>query len=848
MPKKFIWVHLLFAVVAFGQASRYDAPLLTINNSQPTPGNLYPVYSFPGAAVQICTKPASGNPCTNLATTYTDDSHNIACSPTTQFTRPGSNVCVANADNIGGFGAWLSAGNYQYTVQTKYGNSGPYDFSVGPSAGNYANLNSGSMQIFIGPIQASNEGQQNVAAFGAKGDCVTDDHNAILAAMTTAAQYQPYAAVIFPMPLGGCYLTSTLTWNGAPLIGQPGMGFTPAVKTAAVVLKGMPGQDVVHVLDPTTNAVTGPSPSWQIRDITFMVDDSTDVSNTTPFAHRWPGRWFYDATISLSTPTILSTSNGAIGCNDAGQNISITGAGPAGVSLVTTIASVSPCYSQLGSSHRTITLTTGAATAVTNASAYLTPMSIPTTTHIGNCGLAFDDSDGKSSDWVMTPINPPGFLTNLQNQMWNVNFTSVSGNSYGKNNSCGLFTQGVWGMYDLDGRNVNASRLVWAMNQVCADINPMNQSCSNDYQVWDHVSLSLDQYPWIQYNGGEERMSSVEITAENGLQFIGAANNFSDAPSTGHFEIPEFEIQGGTQGYGIREDGSQNIFENTAMTASSVVAGQMQVYFGGNGNICRNCSGQTTWNLNGDNNRVSLSQNMDNVTVLSNGYGNEFTGNKLVSPFNQVQPNRSIGLTSFISPYPYAAVTGDFLATGSFFNNSRDLVFFPFDLTNPGGCGDCNVITDGTSPVGMAWVWDSGATVAHFANDFNYTVGQNVAAIKQTVFVNAKCLSGSSFTFTVYANAVSMGSGSMACSTAYATRAIAVDLTSASGQAISFQVSGNTANVSYFGFAPYQNTLTISTAAPAAGSIICTRSAGPPPLLGSCTTALTGTPPTCTCN
>ena len=81
-------------------------------------------------------------------------------------------------------------------------------------------------QNLAGPLNASVNSQINVMAYGAKGDCSTDDHNAIVAAQTAALAYGSWlqlpAALYFPKPPGSCYLTSPIQWAGVSLIGQPG--------------------------------------------------------------------------------------------------------------------------------------------------------------------------------------------------------------------------------------------------------------------------------------------------------------------------------------------------------------------------------------------------------------------------------------------------------------------------------------------------------------------------------------------------------------------------------------------------------------------------------------------------
>ena len=107
--------------------------------------------------------------------------------------------------------------------------------------------------------------------FGAKGDCSTDDHDAIVAAQAAAVAmatgYQLPAALYFPKGPGQCYLTSPVLWNGVSLIGQPG-GQGSNIQYGTVI-RGMPGQHVFYTPDPTTAAFTWYS-SWSIRDITII--------------------------------------------------------------------------------------------------------------------------------------------------------------------------------------------------------------------------------------------------------------------------------------------------------------------------------------------------------------------------------------------------------------------------------------------------------------------------------------------------------------------------------------------------------------------------------------------------
>lgn len=758
------------------------SPCTIVNNSSLTPT---------GTSYTLCRQPYNVTPGSCFVTYANGGSVDISTLVPTPATQPSYGLATTNAANTFTQAQTFSAG-------------------ISSTTGTF------SSAVTAPTVTSSVNTQFNVISYGAKGDCTTDDHTAIQAAMTAAAAYNPPAAVYFPKAPGGCYLTSTLTWNGASLIGQPvGGGIVPAVHTNGVVIKGKPSQDILHVGDPTTTSGTGPVNSWSIEHITFVVDDSVDASSSFP--HRKPGRTFNDAAMT-SGSAVLSTSNGSIGCDDIGQKISVAGAVTS-----STIVSVTPCYSQTGSGARTITLANNASATVSSATGYLTPAGIPLTTTIGNCAIAFDNSDGNSSDWVMTSPSS-GFLSNLGDAMHDVSVTSLSGAANGQNNSCGIFTQGVWGFYSLDARSINVSRLYWGVAQVCSDVNPTLQSCSNDFQKWDHGSFGLDTFPWLEYNGGQKTMEDIEITALNGPQFIAASNVNFDAPALGYFKMPEFETASGTFGYPWRNDGVQNTYVNAHLGPGSQTN---PVLIGGSQNRCESCAVGGPITFNGNGNIFDISDNLDSVTVTDNGVGNKLTGGKYGNPPGQKQPTRQIAVNNFTSPYPYNTLTADFLTTGTFYNNNRDLLFLPADFVTPGGCGNCALITDAASPIGTAWQWGNGATVIHFANDSSYLVGSNVGAGKFLMAVDAKCTTASSFTFIVYANGVSTASGSLPCNTStYSIDYLSVNLASVSGQTISFQITGDTVDVAYAGFIPAQILqLTATTATLTSGTVTVSNSA-----------------------
>ena len=306
-------------------------------------------------------------------------------------------------------------------------------------------------QTFASPLtglslSASVNSQINVMAppYNAKGDCVTDDQTAINAALRAADAYAvglaTPAVVYFPKPPGGCYLTSNLTWYGEPLEGEASGMQTANTGLSGVVVKGMPGKDILAPGDPTTNNYKFYG-NFHISHITVTVDDTGSPS----FAHRWPGRWFDDGAMTASS-AIFKTTYGSITPGDVGQAIQVNGAGPGGSNLVTTIASVTPAWAlplyRQPNPWLIVTLAATASTTITNAHSYISVDNLPVTATIGNCAIALDDKDANTADWVNTnPYSISGEYARLDD----VEFNASSGTNYGQNNSCGSLRSGTMG-------------------------------------------------------------------------------------------------------------------------------------------------------------------------------------------------------------------------------------------------------------------------------------------------------------------------------------------------------------------------------------------------------------------
>jgi len=453
------------------------------------------------------------------------------------------------------------------------------------------------------------------ATYGAKGDCVTDDGPAIQAALNAAVPKGQ--AVIFPKPMGGCYLVSTLHPTGAAMIGQAGSGDTS--RNFTVMIKGKPGYDIIEMPDPS-DATPTYFGGWSIENITFEVNGSVAVSTSTVpnYVHRWPGRWIDDGAMTAGSNTIAS-QNAKFSCGDIGQPIQVNGAGANGTNLVTTIASVAPCWTygydttDPSNNWQVVKLAASAQTTVSNAHTYVSVLGLPVTQNIPNCAIAFDNRDGNPANW---PTPNWSFMGNMYNFMKNVNIIDVGGGSV-----CGIYFQGGWGPYGLRVQDFTYRGLQFAVVQGTSEFNSWYQSSSNDYQKWDHGSIMSVWYPWISYNGGERVIEDVELTANAGPQFLNSGNKWADATGAGRIIIPEFENYLNPTIYGFRDEGGSD-YLNVTFTENPTGAG----YIGGNDNVCTNCGGNV--NVGGNNNYLA---NGLQATINDWGRGNWITGNYAAS-------------------------------------------------------------------------------------------------------------------------------------------------------------------------------------------------------------------------
>lgn len=123
---------LLFALPLFGQNTRFDFQATTTSGV----GNLVPVLAIPGAQISFYTG-CTALPCLIPAVTYQSISSGTACPSNAQvvWQLPTATGCVPMADSQGNFGSYFQSGNYQFTETVSGKTFGPYAFSVGGGGG-----------------------------------------------------------------------------------------------------------------------------------------------------------------------------------------------------------------------------------------------------------------------------------------------------------------------------------------------------------------------------------------------------------------------------------------------------------------------------------------------------------------------------------------------------------------------------------------------------------------------------------------------------------------------------------------------------------------------------------------
>jgi hypothetical protein len=769
--------------------------------------NLYASFSGAGSIKFPGLAPASGRNCLQIDATGSMSNSGSPCS-----TASGT-VSDGNAGQIAYYtGAGTAIGGMS-TVPISAGGTGASTAAGALMALAAASLATSTAQSFQGPINApsvnaSVNSQINVMAppFNAKGDCVTDDAPSIMAAQAAADAYPGgQATLYFPVPPGGCYLVSTIEWHGVSLVGYAGgsnWGGGSSALDSVAVLRGKPGQDILHIADPTTTDKPFHG-SWRIENIFFHVDNS--INGTFP--HRWPGRWFDDVQMTTGS-AVFKSNNSNVNCNDIGQAIQVNGAGPGGSNLVTTVQSVAPCWAASNLSWQTVTLAAAASTTVSNAHAYISLLNFPVTQTVGNCAIAADDMDGNPAHWVNSNHGYGASYPILHN----VTFWGKSGQNSG--NACGIFTQGAQGWYGLDAENFTFRGLPYGFLSVPAELGSWYQSSNGDAMKWNHGSLEQMLYPWITYNGGLNKIEDIEITATNHMQLLALGNRWADGLGN-YLHIPEYEVQGAPGPFGLRIDGGSWLIENTAVSLTGQTA-----YLNTNTSICRNCGLTGALQISGSGNNFEFSYYSSYVPdPVDLGLSNKVVSKYEAAPYNQIyaNPTRS-RLPAKAGSDVLGRFAADFIRDGNYSTpySWSDLVLWPQEVVmnnyGNGGVWESFVQNDSSSPSGHSLILSSSNLVSQFQQfvkqGFYLIVGSSLPAAPATVVFYAKCPAGTSAA-TLQVGYFNPGFGTAAskpisCTTSYAAYSMTVDLSTMGGESLFFGTTDSTVKVAWIAIRPSQ--------------------------------------------
>jgi hypothetical protein len=775
--------------------------------------NLYASFSGSSSIKLPGLSASSGRNCLQIDSSGYISNTGVACG-----TGTGSGtVNSGSAGQIAYYNGNGAAGSGMSTVPVASGGTGATTASAALSALNGVSLISTSAQTLAGPLNASLNSHVSVIAYGAKGDCVTDDTAAFTAAQTAAIAATPGqlpAVLELPKPPGGCYIINDFDWKGVPIEGQPSGLPQNGTHLYNVQLKSSPGHDIFRKADPSlTTGSNLIQSSWSIRNVSFVVNNSIQpqvvIGSNSVNAHRWPGRWFDDGAMTAGSAVFMST-RAHITCADVGQAIKVMGAGASGAPLISTIASVSPCWKSPTQNWTTFTLADPAQTTVTNAHTYISIMGLPVTQTLGNCGIAVDLYDGLSSTWVGSESY------GLWGKLENVTFSSTSGTSgSGGANAypCGIFIQGTPLLYGVDVRNFGFYGLYAGVVQAPTEMDSFYQSSSGDLETWDHGFFFSDTVPWLSYNGLSQDIKEIQITALSGFHIMEVGAQSFDNAGGWRIDIPSFENSGTATAWGHVITGSGHTITRGAMTNQA--AGQFG-YIEMTSGSCQGCLMNNTY-LDGYGNTVTTAAG--NTNFVNRGLNNHADATYNSNPYNGIPQAYAVSqIPRKGRSESLGRMVPDFLDDGNYLTpySRESFLLWPTDAMPPSGSAWSNyVVADTTSKSGnylkmsvgapgiSAWqtvLFDSPGSGGQITSGTNFPI--NTGA---TIYMSVKCPTGVT-TFTPYWGNSGAGhvSQTFTCSTSYATYAMSLASLGGASAIANFQNAGSTEfDVAWLDVAPY---------------------------------------------
>jgi hypothetical protein len=691
------------------------------------------------------------------------------------------------------------------------GTSGSFTSTI--SAGGTAAPTGFIAGISAAPAFYNPNGEINVMAAGATGDCVTDDHDAIERAILAAAPVGSAQALplYFPRPPGGCYLTSTLTWQGVSMRGETFGTSSNAVSRLA----SKAGQDLWLYPDPKDTTTTVYSKSPKVTHMVWLLDDTVDVSTSHP--HRKPGRTVYDGVTTSGSRAVTSNTVICSGA-DVGQGLLITYADTTTQSAVITscsngmpgknmtFASITPAAStttviqplNVAPTPNQIIVASAAGIAVGQVA--LVP-SFPTNQEVTVTAVAGTtitlSAYNQCVNYCNVPNVPAKFydptFTATQSQTSTQFYVSLAGISVAEtmgncalaidnrdgttttpsiilnaahfedldiqgktgtqiNKSAGFCMQGVVGLpYGTTWDNVRIGGLVYGLVSYQQDVAPASGSQGGDFNQLLNMNIG-STHPIIWYNGENGRIDQIQTsgTAQTGLQLVGATSTTYAGPLNWIISVPEQEQGTGT--VNLRLEGRGHVVTNLGTSASGATM------WAASNSKCISCaprgtqSGTPGWfTVTGVQNDIEISDSI-NLNPIADDLlnGNRITGLRSTSGSNQLA--RPI-MFNQQRECKTGANSANFLfgsAAEPYLNNC-DLWFWPQDLTVTGGVKP-GYVADPTVQTGYYLSWGTAVNGASFNGVTGpqplITIGKNVPAKKVAVYIQAKCPTQVSFTIT----------------------------------------------------------------------------------------------------
>ena len=238
--KRLALLLTFFPIIAAGQATRIDIPMLTSGPNIPVSGGALPQtlwVSYP--TIYVCTHPSTTLAACQASplTTYTDATEGTTCPPTAPIVNLPGNTCSANGGALGNLGIWYQGGTFDYWVTDAYGSYGPYtDSGVAAGGGIYPTNCSAysSLGVCLSSLALSTTAVTGAALFNPTASGTWSQPTASTA--TAGCIVNPVAGTvsIYPLYVGFNYTGTTVAVTATVKGGQPA-GATIGTVTGNVV-------------------------------------------------------------------------------------------------------------------------------------------------------------------------------------------------------------------------------------------------------------------------------------------------------------------------------------------------------------------------------------------------------------------------------------------------------------------------------------------------------------------------------------------------------------------------------------------------------------------------------------